>query len=171
MSGDILLLMDTKYPGSVIGIVGIDNLKKPGVKLSEEENKGIEGFFTMLDSSFSGTVATYTKGNLFPPSPDTSIVNRVIKDFKSNDSVIAIKVLRSLIDVSQKERDMMQQLTHKLYLVNSDFGTTEIDSLKKYCKASAEVVYVHGTGHYPMIEKPAEFNAALDSVVRMIGKK
>ena len=27
MSGDILLLMDTKYPGSVIGIVGIDNLK------------------------------------------------------------------------------------------------------------------------------------------------
>jgi pimeloyl-ACP methyl ester carboxylesterase len=65
MSGDILLLMDTKYPESVIGIVGIDNLKKPGVKLSEEENKGIEGFFTMLDSSFSGTVETYTKGNLF----------------------------------------------------------------------------------------------------------
>ena len=27
MSGDILLLMDTKYPASVIGIVGIDNLK------------------------------------------------------------------------------------------------------------------------------------------------
>jgi pimeloyl-ACP methyl ester carboxylesterase len=39
MSGDILLLMDTKYPESVIGIVGIDNLKKPGVKLTEEEIK------------------------------------------------------------------------------------------------------------------------------------
>ena len=171
MSGDILLLMDTKYPGSVIGIVGIDNLKKPGVKLSEEENKGIEGFFAMMDSSFSGTVEMYTKQNLFPPSADTSIVDRVVKDFKSNDSVIAIKVLRSLIDVSQKERDMMQQLTHTLYLVNSDTDTTHIDSLKKYCKASAEVVYVHGTGHYPMIEKPAEFNAALEKVIRMIGKK
>jgi len=171
MSGDILLLMDTKYPESVIGIVGIDNLKKPGVKLSGEENKGIEGFFAMMDSSFSGTVEVYTKGNLFPPSADTSIVNRVIKDFKNNDSVIAIKVLRSLIDVSQKERDMMQQLTHKLYLVNSDFGKTEIDSLKKYCKTSAAVVYVHGTGHYPMIEKPAEFNAALEKVIRMIEEK
>ena len=171
MSGDILLLMDTKYPGSVIGIVGIDNLKKPGVKLSEEENKSIEGFFAMMDSSFSGTVEAYTKGNLFRPSADTSIVNRVIKDFKSNDSVIAIKVLRSLVDVSQKERDMMQQLKHTLYLVNSDSDTTHIDSLRKYCKASAEVVYVHGTGHYPMIEKPAEFNAALEKVIRMIGKK
>lgn len=171
MSGDILLLMDTKYPESVIGIVGIDNLKKPGVRLSEEESKQIEGFFAMMDSSFSGTVEVYTKGNLFPPSADTSIVNRVINDFKMNDSVIAIKVLRSLIGVAQKEGDMMQQLKHTLYLVNSDSDTTYIDSLKKYCKASAEVVYVHGTGHYPMIEKPAEFNSALENVIRIIGKK
>lgn len=171
MSGDILLLMDTKYPESVIGIVGIDNLKKPGVKLSEEESRQIEGFFAMMDSSFSGTVETYTKQNLFPAMADTAVVNRVVEDFKMNDSVIAIKVLRSLLEVSQKERDMMQQLTHKLYLVNSDFGKTEIDSLNKYCKASAEVVYVHGTGHYAMIEKPAEFNAALEKVIRAIGRK
>jgi pimeloyl-ACP methyl ester carboxylesterase len=56
MSGDILLLMDTKYPESVIGIVGIDNLKRPGVKLLEEESKQVESFFAMMDSSFSGTV-------------------------------------------------------------------------------------------------------------------
>ena len=171
MSGDILLLMDTKYPEDVIGIVGIDNLKKPGVKLTDEENKQIEGFFAMMDSSFTGTVEAYTKGNLFPPSADTLYVNRVIKDFKMNDSVIATTVLRSLIDVSQKERDMMKQLAHKLYLVNSDTDSTHIDSLQKYCKASAEVVYVHGTGHYPMIEKPAEFNGALENVIKMIENK
>ena len=171
MSGDILLLMDTKYPESIIGIVGIDNLKRPGVKLSEEEWKQVESFFAMMDSSFSGTVEAYTKENLFRPSADTSIVNRVINDFKMNDSVIAMKVLRSLIDVSQKEKDMMQQLKHTLYLVNSDSDTTHIDSLKKYCKASAEVVYVHGTGHYPMIEKPTEFNDALEKVLGLIGKK
>lgn len=171
MSGDILLLMDTKYPGSVIGIVGIDNLKSPGHKNTEEETKGIEMFFAMMDSSFSGTVEMYTKQNLFPPSADTSIVNRVIKDFKTNDSTIAIKVLRALVDVSQKEQDLMPQLTHKLYLINSDVDSTKIDSLKKHCNASAEVFYVHGTGHYPMIEKPAEFNAALEKVIRKIGEK
>ena len=171
MSGDILLLMDTKYPASVIGIVGIDNLKKPGVKFSDEENREIEGFFKMMDSSFSGTVDLYTRNNLFPPSADTAIVNRVVNDFKMNDSAIAIKVLRSLMDISQKERDMMQQLSHKLYLINSDGDFTHIDSLKKYCKASADVVYVSGTGHYPMIEKPSEFNSAVEKVIGMIGKK
>ena len=171
MSGDILLLTDTKYPASVIGIVGIDNLQTPGTKNTEEQTKEIEGFFAMLDSNFDGTVETYTKQYLFPKSADTSIVNRVITDIKANDSVIAIKVLRSLFDVSQRERDMMQQLSHKLYLINSDFVPTQIDSLKKYCKASAEVVYIKGTGHYPMIEKPAEFNAALEKVIRMMGEK
>ena len=171
MSGDILLLMDTKYPGSVIGIVGIDNLKRPGVKLSEEENKQVESFFAMLDSNFSKTAEVYTKENLFPKSADTSIVNRVINDIKMNDPVIAIKVLRSLLEVSQKEKDMMQLLKHTLYLVNSDGDTTQIDSLKKYCKASAGVVYVHRTGHYPMIEKPSEFNTALERVFGMIGKR
>lgn len=168
MSGDILLLTDTKYPESVIGIIGIDNLKAPGTNNTEEQTKEIEGFFAMMDSSFTGTVEVYAKQYLFPPSADTSVVNRVIKDFKANDSIIAIKVLRSLVDISQKERDMMQQLKHKLYLVNSDVGPTQIDSLKKYCKASAEVLYVNGTGHYPMIEKPAEFNAALEKVIGMI---
>ena len=171
MSGDILLLMDTKYPEDVIGIVGIDNLKKPGIKNTEEESKQMEGFFAMMDSSFSGTVEAYTRQYLFPASADSSIVNRVINDFKNNDSAIAIKVLRSLVEVSQKERDMMQQLKHTLCLVNSDSDSTQIDSLQKYCKASAEVVYVQGTGHYPMIEKPAEFNTALEKVIRMIGKK
>ena len=171
MSGDILLLVDTKYPGSIIGIVGIDNLQSPGVKRTEEQTKQNESFFATMDSSFSGTVEMFTKQYLFPPKADTASVNRVMKDIKANDPAIAIKVIRSLADVAQKQQDMMQQLTHKLYLVNSDFNITLIDSLKKYCKASAEVVYVNGTGHYPMIEKPAEFNVALEKVIKMIGGK
>ena len=75
----------------------------------------------MLDSNFTGTVEAYTKQYLFPPSADSSVVNRVVKDFKASDSIIATEVLRSMFDVSQKERDMMQQLSHKLYLINSDF--------------------------------------------------
>ena len=171
MSGDILLLTDTKYPESIVGIVGIDNLKKAGTKNTIGQTEEMENFFAMLESNFSSTVESFTKSYLFPSSADTSKINRVVKDFKNSDSVIAIKVMRSLADVSQKERDMMQELKHKLYLVNSSEGLTEIDSLKKYCKASAEVVYVNGTGHYTMIEKPAEFNEALEKVIRMIGEK
>ena len=169
MSGDILLLMDTKYPDAIIGIVGIDNLHTPGVKNTELQTREINQFFAMMDSSFSGTAEMYTRNYLFPKGADSNIVKRVANDIKSNDSAIAIKVLRSLADISQREKEMMVELNHKLYLVNSDVNTTQIDSLKKYCKVSAAVEYVKGTGHYPMIENPAEFNGALEKVIRDIG--
>jgi pimeloyl-ACP methyl ester carboxylesterase len=171
MSGDILLLMDTKYPESVIGIVGIDNFKRPGQKNTERDNEEMEEFFGMINKNFIGTVDSYTRESLFSHSTDLSIVDRVMRDIKMSDSVIAIKVLRSFANVVQTEKDMMQQLNHKLYLVNSEMNSTKIDSLKKYCKASAELVTVPSTCHYPMIEKPDEFNAALEKVNWMIGNK
>lgn len=170
MSGDIVLEADTKFPGKLIGIVGIDNLQVPGIKYTEEQQKQNESFFNMLSSNYKATIEDYTRRFLFPPTADSASVNRVISDIKNSDSVIAVKVIRSLADFSQNERDLMQQLTHKLYLVNSDMYPTQIDTLKKYCKASAEVIYVKSTGHYPMIEKPAEFNQALQKVIWMIGK-
>lgn len=169
MSGDIVLLADTKYPDQLVGIVGIDNLQVPGVKYTEEQMRQNESFFKMLTTNYKATVEDYTGRFLFPPNADSASVRRVINDIRNSDSVIAVKVIRALAETAQSERNMMEQLRHKLYLVNSDMYPTQLDTLRKYCHASAEVVYVKGTGHYPMIEKPAEFNAALEKVVHMIG--
>ena len=62
----------------------------------------------------------------------------------------------------------MSGLPRKLYLVNSDVRPVKLDSLNKYCRYGCEVVTVHGTGHYPMIEKPGDFNSALEKVLAKI---
>jgi pimeloyl-ACP methyl ester carboxylesterase len=170
MSGDLLLIADVQYPASVIGIIGIDNLQSPGTPMNEEQKKSNEAFFYMLENKYSETVTDFTRSALFPRNADTVAMNRVTNDFVKSDSVIAAKVLRALLDVAQQERELMQRLTHKLYLINSDLTPTFIDTLNKFCNKSAEVFYVKGTGHYPMIEKPAEFNAALEKTIAAIGK-
>lgn len=170
MSGDLLLIADVQYPASVIGIVGIDNLQRPGVPMSEDQKLSNDVFFGMLEKNYTQTVTDFTRTALFPGNADSAVLNRVTNDFVKSDSLIATKVLRALVEVTQQERDLMQQLSHKLYLINSDMSPTFIDSLEKYCKRSAVVEYVKGTGHYPMIEKPTEFNAALQNVIAEIGK-
>ena len=169
MSGDIVLMADTKFPEKLIGIIGIDNLQRPETRYTPMQMKETDAFLSAMENNFKPTVDGYTRRYLFPPSADKASVNRVINDFKNNDSAIAVKVLRSQINVSQNEQELMQQLRHKLYLVNSDMYPTQIDSLRKYCKASVHVEYIKGTGHYPMIEKPAEFNTALEKVLGLIG--
>ena len=169
MSGDIVLNVDNKYPDAVIGLVGVDNLHEPGEPMNEAQQKNTDSFFHSLSENFDATVNKYMKGNLFQPSTDSSIVNRVMNDVFTSDSLIATKVLRSLIEISQQEKPLMQGLTHKLFLVNSDVIPAKLDSLNKYCRHGCSVMTVHATGHYPMIEKPVELNAALEKVINEIG--
>jgi pimeloyl-ACP methyl ester carboxylesterase len=171
MSGDIVLNVGTKYPEAVIGLVGIDNLRVPGSTMNEQQRKETDTFFMKMSSNFDSVVNNYMKSFLFQPSTDTAVINRVMNDVYNSDSVIAVKVLKALTDISQKEQQLMHALPHRLYLVYSDVMPVKLDSLNKYCKYGCELVPVHATGHYPMIEKPVEFNAALEKVFARIGNE
>jgi pimeloyl-ACP methyl ester carboxylesterase len=171
MSGDIVLNVANKYPTAVIGLVGIDNLREPGTIMNEQQQRQTDSFFMKLSSHFDSSVNTNMKRYLFQPTTDTAIVTRVMNDVYNADSSIAIKVLQSLDVISQKEQELMKGLPQKLFLVNSDVMPTDLDSLNKYCRYGCELIPVHGTGHYPMLEKPGEFNAALEKVFNKISNK
>jgi len=168
MSGDIVLNVANKYPSAIIGLVGIDNLNEPGSPMNEQQQKQTDSLFMQMSSDFDGTVNSYMRAMLFQPTTDTTIVHRVMTDVFNSDSSIAIKVLQGEFTIAQKEQEMMKALPTKLYLLNSDVRPTKLDSLNKYCRYGAELVPVHATGHYPMLEKPAEFNAALEKVIEKI---
>lgn len=171
MSGDIVLNVGNKYPASVIGLVGIDNLHEPGSPRSAKEQAELDARFDFLLQHFDSAVNMYMKPELFQPTTDTAIVQRVMNDVYNSDSVIATRVLKSMSVISQQEQQMMQRLPYKLYLVNSDVYPVKADSLNKYCQHGFDVMTVHATGHYPMLEKPDEFNTALEKVIAKIGGK
>lgn len=168
MSGDILLKVDSWYPKSIIGIVGVDNLKDTGSSFTTEQQVEIDNFFIALSTDFKSTVESYARAKLFHQSTDSSVINRVVNDFKNADSVVATKVLRASLDAFQQENELMHQLKHKLYLINSDSPATNVAGLNKHCKYSVSVINLNGIGHYPMIEKPGAFNDALEQVINKI---
>jgi pimeloyl-ACP methyl ester carboxylesterase len=170
MSGDIILKVSNKYPGSIIGIAGIDNLHEPGAPMTGQQKKEMNDFFAMLNRNFDSTVSKFMRASLFQPTTPKQIVDRVMNNVFTADSSIATKVLESLTETAQQEQTMMQGLFHKLYLINSDVLPVKTDSLAKYCRKGFKVELVHATGHYPMIEKPAEFNSALRRVIEDISK-
>lgn len=171
MSGDIILNVSNKYPASVIGIVGIDNLHQPVGPATEKQALENEQFFQQLSLHFDSIVEAYMRPTLFMPGTDTAIVERVMNDVATSDSVISAAVLISNFKTTQKEQERMQHLQHKLYLVNTDVYPVSMDSLTKYCARGAQVEVVHAKSHYPMIEVPDAFNAALQKVISAIGNK
>lgn len=170
MSGDMILDFSNKYPDLIIGITGIDNLHEPAAPMSEPDQKNVTSFFKLFKVKFDSVVTASMSSYLFQPSTDTTIKQRVMNDIYNTDSLMAVDVLQSLTFFAQEQQSRMKKLHHKLFLVNSDVLPVKLDSLNKYCAKGAEVLYVHNTGHYPMIEKPMEFNNALQQVIHQMKK-
>ena len=165
MSGDIILKTDNLFPDSNVGLIGIDNLHSPGGPKDSAYNAGTASFYDQMEKGYDTTVTKFAKAYLFQPSTSEAVVNRVMKDVLAVNPKLSVEVLRSLETIAQTEKTMAQHLTHTLCLVNSDVQPVQLDSLNKYYAKGVKIYPVHATGHYPMIEKPDEFNFALQKAI------
>mgnify|MGYP002276931067 CR=1 FL=1 len=168
MSEGIILEVAIQNHPSVIGLVGIDNFQMIGVEFSPEEMKEYMSFLDLMQNDYQNVVSNYAEQYLFHPSTDSAVRTRVKHDFVTSNEEIAVASLRKYVDYSQIEVKKLQQLPYKLYLLNSDAQPTNEEGLELYCNKSFEVFEIHATGHYPMIEKPEEFNEILSKILMMM---
>lgn len=166
MGGDIILESALKNV-EVIALIGIDNFKDVGVEFNDEMKVEIDGFVDMLKNNFSEIAPAYADGALFHPSTDSLVKARVIKDFKNSDSTIAISNLEALFEYALIEAKQLSTLKQKIYLINSNTSPTNTDGLDA-AGIAYEVIEINSTGHYPMIEKPEEFNRLLEQTIQKI---
>ncbi|WPP53012.1 alpha/beta fold hydrolase [Catalinimonas niigatensis] len=160
MSGDVILETALASPEAIIALIGVDNFKDVGVEITEEVQAEIDNFMKMMEQDFANTSAAYAEQALFHPTTDSVVVQRVTVDFRAADPVVAIASLEALFDYAPKEKKQLARLDKKLYLINSDATPTATTGLDE-SGVDYEVVDIHATGHYPMIEKSEEFDRLL----------
>ncbi len=169
MGGDIALEAALKNP-EIIALVGIDNFKEVGVEYDAETMAQIDEFMAMLRSNFSVIAPAYAEGSLFHSSTSNAIKSRVMTDFMQSDSTVAISTLEALWNYAEREADQLQKMEQELYLINSNASPTLTDGLDAI-QLDYKLVEIDSTGHYPMIEKPDEFNELLKGVLMEITHK
>jgi pimeloyl-ACP methyl ester carboxylesterase len=165
MAGEIMLQTALSNNSKIVGIVGVDNFKLIDVSFTPEQMKQMTDFFPMLQNNFKNSAPVYADMMLFHPTTSKEVKDRVKTDFANCDSVIGYGTLMNQMQYAYNDAQRLEQLNYKLYLINSDgFPTNEI-GLSNHCKSSFQVQAIAATGHYPMIEKPTEFNLILEKVL------
>jgi len=167
MGGDIILEAALQRPSNVIALVGIDNFKDVGVEYSQEDQEDMTGFMEMLKEDFANIAPAYAQGMLFHRTTDSLVVQRVMNDISKSNPEVAVSSLEYLFKYVDVERSKLSELKQKLYLINSDATPTNVEGLNA-TNVKYNIEYIHATGHYPMIEKPQEFNKILKSVLLKI---
>ena len=167
MSGNVDLLVYEKLKDNVVGFIGIDNFQQLGEPMSKQKKREMDSLVIDFRNHYKTNAATYVK-DLFSPMTSDVVKERVTDDFVNSDSLMVTQLLSSIVDNSQYEREELKALAVPLILIDSDLYPVNKESLEKNCGAGYKVWIIPGTGHFPMIEKPAEFNAALKEALNYI---
>lgn len=162
MAGDIVLEAAVNAPGKVIGLVGVDNFKNVNNAVpTKKDTADYEQAINQLKHNFKQTAFQYFNQDLFYKTTADSIKKRILADVAKSDTTIAVAcMLMNDFD----EFKTLFTYKKKLYLINSDVALTNTIGLRAN-KIPYQVKFIHAVGHFPMVEKPEEFNRALGEII------
>ena len=168
MGGSVALLAAKRMPGTVIAVIGVDTLQNAEFKLPEEVKKPI---FDGVEKDFKGAVRTMFDGQ-FPEKANAEVKKWVQTKAEGQDPKIAIALMHHLFGLDP--RKLLKEANMPVRCINSaggykSFTPTVVATNKKYADFGA--VTIDGVGHYPMLEKPDEFNRKLRAVLKEFATK
>jgi pimeloyl-ACP methyl ester carboxylesterase len=168
MGGQIALLAAKRMPGTVIAVVGVDTLQNAQSQLPEEVRTK---FLADFDKDFKGTMRVVVAG-MAHEKTDTELRKWLVTRAEAQDPKMALALMRDLFGLDTVTA--LKEANVPVRCINSAggyqfFTPTAVETNKKYVDFGA--VTIEGVGHYPMLEKPDEFNCRLRDVLKEFATK
>jgi pimeloyl-ACP methyl ester carboxylesterase len=168
MGGPVALLAAKRMPGTVVAVIGVDTLQNAEYKMPEQVSKK---FLASFESDFKGTLRATFPG-LLHDKTDAALKKWIATRAEAQDQKMALALMRDMISLDTKA--LLKDAKVPVRCINSGSGfqfhtPTAVEINKKY--ADYKAVLIDGVGHYPMLEKPAEFNQKLREVLKEFAAK
>lgn len=151
----------------VKGLVGIDNFKGYGAPLDTAALKEVTSAIRQFKADFKGCARQFALQMGYGIT-ERPLIHRIIYDYSNTDPVPGIAVFEQQEYFNENlQAQKLKASGRKLYLINSDATPTDVSGLKAQ-GIPFKLLNIHRTGHFPMIEKPQQFNLLLDSALNQI---
>lgn len=165
LGGPVAVEAALLLPGRAIGVVGIDTFQDLGQAASPEYRREAAEYFRKRAAAFR---ADYPAGMremvkmLFHRDADPALVGEVERRMLKTPASVAADTLDSLAGYSQDAA--VRRLNVPLRAINGDLYPTDVKAARSV-KPDFDVVVMKHMGHYPMLERPDEFNRHVEAVV------
>ncbi|WP_430612961.1 alpha/beta fold hydrolase [Flavobacterium sp. JP2137] len=160
MSGAYVVQAALDLP-QVKALILIDTLKDLDQVFTPEQAE--QYMFHFYRNDFKSAVEEIMPSYLFVDETPVYIKEQLQSEFLLNDYELAINALKPLYEMDLQK--MSKQIDIPVRGILSDAQPVEINNNTKYFKDYHGVI-IKGTGHYPMLEKPQEFNSLLNTVLK-----
>jgi pimeloyl-ACP methyl ester carboxylesterase len=168
MGGPVALLAAKRMSGPVVAVIGVDTLQNVEFKMPEDVTKKfLEGF----DKDFQGMLRMGFDG-LLNEKVDPDLKQWLLSRAQAQDRKMALALMHEMSALDTKA--LLQDAKKPVRCINSGggfqfFTPTDVAINKKY--ADYDAVLIDAVGHYPMLERPAQFNQRLREVLKDAARK
>ncbi len=163
MSGAITVEAARRMPERVVALVPVDTLQDVEWDLPQEV---WQEFFGGLRRDFPGSVEGFFRTMLAAPASPAYVLDYLVGEARSADPALAVPMLERAREYDL--RGALRSLRAPIHAINSDANETRLEVNRKYAPRF-DVTLVKGVGHWPMLEDPAGFGAALEQVLAALG--
>jgi pimeloyl-ACP methyl ester carboxylesterase len=168
MGGPVALIASKRMPETVVAVIGVDTLQDAEFKMPEEVSKK---FLESFEKDFKGTMRAGFAG-LIHEKTDPELRTWIATRAEAQNQKMALALMRDLTSLDTKK--LLKEAKAPVRCINSAggfqfFTPTAIETNKKYADYNA--VTIAEVGHYPMLEKPEEFNQKLRDVLKEFTRK
>lgn len=159
MGGPVALEAARQLPGRVLGIVGVDTLREIAHPFPKEMTEPI---LAAMRKDFKAATADFVDRSFFTAHTDPVVRKWIVEDMASAPARVAIPAIERLVVLDFGP--LVAELDLPVVAINADAPPTDEPAIRRI-EPRFRVVTMAGVGHFPMIEKPAEFNTMLLRIV------
>ena len=165
MGGGVIAEAARLMPEKVAGIVGVDTLQNVAERTPQSV---IDEMVKPFESDFKSAAQNFAS-QMFPKGADQQLMNWIKEDMSSAPKGIALSAFRNYLGqyVSGEAAIVFKYITIPVVSINSRLWPTAPEENRKHIK-NYQLFYIEETGHFPMLEKPEEFNMLLKKAINLI---
>jgi pimeloyl-ACP methyl ester carboxylesterase len=148
----------------VLGVVGVDTFQSLAYTMTLEQARQRADAF--LDD-YAGSLKQMVK-SLFHADADPALLADAERRMERTSPEVAYSLFLSLADYDVGAA--ARRLQVPLLAINGDLYPTDTEAVRKV-KADFDVIVMKHMGHYPMLERPAEFDRLVAAVADRLTRR
>jgi pimeloyl-ACP methyl ester carboxylesterase len=158
LGGPVALEAAPRLAGRVIGVIGVDTLHAAGQAFPPEEARARAAAFR---NDFQGACKEMCRA-LFHPGEHRDLQAWALRTMFAMDREVVGRIMEGLAGYDLGEA--FKRAGAPIRAINGDLWPTDVEANRKLTP-DFDAVIMKGAGHYPMLERPDEFDRILTDVV------
>jgi len=168
MGGSVIAETARLMPNRVIGLIGIDTLDNIEYPLTSEELKKMTA---PLEKDFRAGSRQFI-GEMILPQTDPQLREWILSDVSAAPPTVALSAMNEMMAqyITGEAAKVFEKIRIPVITVNGDLWPINYEANRRHM-FSYDAIVIKKADHFLMMDRPEEFNRALEKAIKMLFEK